>query len=108
MAQRGDGVCTSISFNFHTWYRIEIRFSDNPRQKNTIGVIIWHRRKKCVIYRLDIFFSITHVVQLMVSKINLFCQRDIRRYPSRDIGRKIPNFIPCQEVEKWQWLIVSM
>ena len=26
----------------------------------------------------------------------------------RDIGRKIPNFIPCQEVEKWQWLIVSM
>ena len=32
--------------------------------------------KKCVIYRLDIIFSITHV-----SKINLFYQRDIRRYP---------------------------
>ena len=44
----------------------------------------------------------------MVSKINLFCQRDIRRYPLSNIGRKILNFIPCQEVEKWQWLIVSM
>ena len=108
MVLRGYGVCTSISFNLHAWYRVEIRLSDNPRQKDTIGDIIWRRRKKCVIYRLDIFFSITHVVQLMVSKINLFCQRDIRRYPQRDIGRKIPNFIPCQEVEKWQWLIVSM
>ena len=51
--------------------------------------------KKYVIYRLDIIFSIT-----LVSKINLFCQRDIRR----DIRRKI---VACQEVEKWQWLIVS-
>ena len=24
------------------------------------------------------------------------------------LGRKIPNFIPCQEVEKWQQLIVSI
>ena len=65
----------------------------------------WHlaQGKKCVIYRLDIIFRITHV-----PKIKLFCQRDIRRYSYRDIGRKIPNFIPCQEVEKWQWLIVSM
>ena len=59
--------------------------------------------EKSVIYRLDIIFSITHV-----SKINLFCQRDIRRYPQRDIGRKILNFKPGQQVEKWQWLIVSM
>ena len=44
--------------------------------------------------RLDIIFSITHV-----SKINFFWQRDIRRYPWRDIGRKMPNFIPCQVVE---------
>ena len=44
----------------------------------TIDDIIWLRRKKCIIYRLDIIFSIIHVVQLMVSKINLFCQRDIR------------------------------
>ena len=36
--------------------------------------------EKSVIYRLDIIFSITHVTQVMVSKIN-FCQRDIRRYP---------------------------
>ena len=55
--------------------------------------------KKCVTYRLDIIFSITHVVQLMVSKINLFCQRDIRGYPWRDIGRKIPNLIPCQRLK---------
>ena len=65
--------------------------------------IIWLRGKKCVIYRLDIIFSITHV-----SKINLFCQRDIRRYRLRDIWRKIPNFIPCQELVKWEWLIVSL
>ena len=58
--------------------------------------------EKSVIYRLHIF-SITHV-----SKINLFWQRDIHRYPVKDMGRKIPNFILCQEVEKWQWLIVSM
>ena len=113
MVWREDRVCTSISFNFHTLYRVEIRFSDNPRQKDKIGDIIWSRRKKCVIYRFfltaiwlpqgqlwslslaehlvgfelgtfrfwpqclnplghspqfDIFFTITHVVQLMVSK----------------------------------------
>ena len=33
--------------------------------------------EKSVIYGLDIIFSITHVVQLRVSKINLFCQRGI-------------------------------
>ena len=108
MVQRVDGLCISISFNFCTWYRVEIRFSDNPWQKGTIDDIIWLRKKKCVTGRLDIIFSITHVVQLMVSKSNLFCQGDIRRYSQRDIERKIPNFIPCQEVEKWQWLIVSM
>ena len=53
-----------------------------------------------MIYRLDIIFSATHMAQSMVSKINFFCQRDIRK--------GIPNFIPCQEVEKWQWLIFSM
>ena len=57
--------------------------------------------EKNVIYRLDIIFSITRIAQLMVSKINFFCQMDIRRYPQRDIRRGIPNFIPCQEVEKW-------
>ena len=96
-------VCTSISFNFCTWYRVEIRFSDNPRQKETTDDIIWVSINKRVIYRLGIIFSITHVVQLMVSKINLFCQRNTHRYPWSDIRRKIPNFIPCQEVEKWQW-----
>ena len=99
MVQRVDGVCISISFNFCTWYRVEIRFSGNPLQKSTIDDIIWLRKKQCVTDRLDIIFSITHVVQLMVSKSNLFCQGDIRRYPQRDIERKIPNFIPCQEVE---------
>ena len=44
------------------------------------------------------------MAQLMVSKINFFCQMD----PYRDIRRGIPNFTACQEVEKWQWLIVSM
>ena len=81
MVRRGDGVCISISFNFCAWYRVEIRFNDNRQQKNTIDHIIWLRRKKCVIYRLDIIFIMTQVVQLMVSEINLFCQMDICRYP---------------------------
>ena len=42
---------------------------------------------KSVIYRLDIIFNITHVVQVVVSKFN-FCQRDIcisvEGYPKRD------------------------
>ena len=76
-----DRVSTSINFNFHTWYEVEIRLSDDPRQKEAIDGIIWLRRKKCVIYRLDIIFSIAHVVQLMVSKMKFFCQRIICRYP---------------------------
>ena len=78
---KGDGVCTSINFHFRAWYEVEIRFSDNYWQKETIDDIFWLRRKKCVIYILDNIFSITHMAQLMVSKINFFCQRDIRRYP---------------------------
>ena len=107
MVQKGDEACTSINFHFHAWYEVGIRFSDNPQQKETIDGIIWLKRKKCLIYRLDILFSITHVAQLMVSKMN-FCQRNIHRYLQWNIQRGIPNFIPCQEVEKWQWLIFSM
>ena len=81
-------VCTSMNFNFRAWYQVEIRFRDNPQQKETIEGIIWLRRKECVIYRLDIIFNITHVVQVMVSKFNFFCQRDIcisvEGYPKRD------------------------
>ena len=83
ISRRGDRVCTSINFNFPALYEVEIRFSDNPQQNETIDSIIWLMRKKCVIYRLDIIFIITHVVQLTVSKINFFCQRDICRYPGR-------------------------
>ena len=36
--------------------------------------------EESVIYRLDIF-SITQAAQLMVSRMNFFCQMDIRRYP---------------------------
>ena len=108
MVWRGDLVCTSISFHFRARCRVKIRFCDNPRQKETIDSIIWIRRKKCGIYRLDIIFSITHVVQLMASKINLLYQRDICRYLWRDIGRKIPNVTSCQKVEECQWLIVSI
>ena len=43
MVRGGDGVCTSIGFC--TWEEVEIRFSDNPRQKETIDDIIWLRRK---------------------------------------------------------------
>ena len=76
-----DGVSTSISFNFRECYEAEIRLSDDPWQKETIDGIIWLKRKKCAIYRLDIIFSIAHVAQVMVSKMNFFCQRVIRRYP---------------------------
>ena len=65
---RSDGVCTSINFNFRSWYKVQIRFSDNSLQKETIDDIIWLRRKKCVIYKFDIIFGIKHVAQLMVSK----------------------------------------
>ena len=75
-----DRVSTSINFNFHTWYEVEIRLSDDPRQKEAIDGIIWLRRKKCVIYRLDIIFSIAHLAQLMMSKMNVFCQAVISRY----------------------------
>ena len=102
-----DGVSTSINFNFRAWYDVEIRLNDDPRQKETIDGIIWLRRKKCIIYRLDIF-SIAHVVQLVVSKMNFFCQRVNRRYPQRNMRWGIQNFIACQEAEKWQWLIDSM
>ena len=44
--------------------------------------------KKCVIYRLDIIFCITHVAQLLVSKINFFCQRHISRYLQRDLLKR--------------------
>ena len=71
--QRGDGIFTWINFNFRSWYEVEIKFSDNPRWKVTIDDIIWLKKKNRVIYRLYIIFSITHVVQLMVSKINFFC-----------------------------------
>ena len=94
ISRRGDRVCTSINFNFRALYEVEIRFSDNPQQNETIGSIIWLMRKKCVIYRLDIIFIITHVVQLMVSKINFFCQRDICRYPG-DLQREICRLFVC-------------
>ena len=42
-----DEVCTSINFNFYAWYEVEIRFSDNPREKETIDGIIWLRKKVC-------------------------------------------------------------
>ena len=64
--RRGERVCSSIDLNFYAWYR----FSGNPLQKETIDGVIWLRRKKCVIYRLDIIFSATHMAQSMVSKIN--------------------------------------
>ena len=95
-------VSTSINFNFHAWYEFEIRFSDDPRQKETIDGIIWLRRKKCnllIRYYFQILF-LSHVAQLIVSKMNFFSQRVIRRYPQRDIRRGIPNFITCLEVEK--------
>ena len=100
MVRRWDGVCISIIFNFWARCEVEIRPTDNPWQKETIDDIILPQEIKCVIYRLDVIFSKIHLAQLMVLKINIFCQIDIRSANS--------NFIPCQKVEKWQWLIVSM
>ena len=69
-----------------------------PSTKEAIYIILGHQNK--VIYRLYIIFSKTPLAQLMASKINFICHRNIRSVSS--------NFIPCQEVEKWQWLIVSL
>ena len=84
-----DRVSTSINFNFHTWYEVEIRLSDDPRQKEAIDGIIWLRRKKCVIYRLDIIFSIAHVVQFNGVKNEILLSEDylqisVEGYPKRD------------------------
>ena len=89
MVPRGDGVCTSISFNFHAWYRVEIRFSDYPRQKDRLDGIIWLKRKKCAIYRLDVIFSITHVVITHVVKDQLalsegYSQMSVEGYRKKD------------------------
>ena len=93
MVRRNDGVCTSINFNFRTWYEVEITFSDNPKKKETIHVIILAQENQVLIYRLDIIFSKSQVAQLMVSQIIFFCQREFSSANS--------NFKPCQEVEKW-------
>ena len=36
---------SSIHFHKFNWYEVEIRLSDDPRQKETIDGIIWLRRK---------------------------------------------------------------
>ena len=97
MVRRGDGVCISISFNFRAWYRVEIRFSDNPRQKNTIDDIIWLRRKKSNL-QIRYHFQYNSFGPVHGVRDQLVCRRDICRYPEK----------ACQRVEKWQWLIISM
>ena len=51
--------------------------------------------EKSVIYRLDIIFSIAHVAQLMVSKMNFSASGLLV-----NIRRGIPNFMTRQEVKK--------
>ena len=46
MVRGGDGVCTSMNINFRAWYEVEIRFSDNTRQKEIIDEIIFAQEKK--------------------------------------------------------------
>ena len=63
------GVCTSINFNFR--YEVEIRFSDNPWQKEASrGNHLAQENKVCNL-QIRYYFSKTQVTQLMVSKINL-------------------------------------
>ena len=100
MVRSRDGVCISINLNFWAWHEVEIRSSDNPWLKEAIDDIILAQENKYVISRLGIIFSEARVAQLRVLKINFFCQRDNRSANS--------NFIPCQEVVKWQWLIVCI
>ena len=81
--------CTSLNYNFHAWYELVIRFSDNPRQKGAIDGIVLTHENKARNLQIRYHFSRTHMVQLTVSKI---CQRDIRSTNS--------NFMPCQEAKK--------
>ena len=69
----GDGVCTSINFNFHGWYEVEIRLSDNPRQKETIDGIIWLRRKKCNL-QIRYYFQYSSCGPVTGAKNELFLQ----------------------------------
>ena len=74
MVRRRDGVCISIILISAPG--IELKLGSVIQKMASFG-----SGEKSVIYRLDIIFTITHVVQLMVSKIDLFCQRNICRYP---------------------------
>ena len=54
----------------------------------------------CVAQISNLQISKTQFAQSVVLKVNFFRQRHIRS--------KNSNFIQCQEVEKWQRMIVSM
>ena len=57
-------------------------------------ISFWLRRITCVIYRLDITFIKIHVAQFLLPEGDI-CSANICNL----------NFLPCQEVEKWQWLV---
>ena len=56
MVSRGDGVCTSININFCDWYEVELRFSDNPQQKETIDAVSLAEEKKVCNLQIRYYF----------------------------------------------------
>ena len=58
-------VYRATTRRYFTFYH-QVTTIDLKCPKKVAANYFWLRRKKCVIYRLDIILSITHVVQLMV------------------------------------------
>ena len=56
MVRKGDGVCTLINFIFRAWYKVEIRFSDKPRQNETIDDIILAQENKVCNLQIRYYF----------------------------------------------------
>ena len=56
MVSRGDGVCTSININFCYCYEVELRFSDNPRQKEKIDAVSLAEEKNVCNLQMRYYF----------------------------------------------------
>ena len=89
--------CTPINFNFCTWYKVEIRFSDNTQQKETIEDIIWPRRKKCHLHiRYHFQYNPCGLINSVKNQLLAkgYLQISVEGYPKRDT-----KLHTCKEVE---------
>ena len=96
MIRRWDKFSLHINFTFRAWYEV------NPRQKETIGDIaqFWYQ----ILFLVQQYNS-CDAVNGMKNQLLLperYSQISVEGYRKRDTKSHT-----CQEVKKWQWLIVS-